>query len=80
MIDDDNFEALKDDLIRIKQDFISLSRIIKPLTAITDLSVSKRRIAESGQFSEGALSSNVSITEVEKNRVLDSLNPVLVLN
>ena len=80
LIVDEGLEELKDEIIRIRQDYVTLNRIIKPLTAITDLSVHRRKPADSAKFSEGELSAPLSMSETEKNRVLDNLNPMLVLN
>jgi len=49
----EGLEDLKEDMVLIRQELVKLGRIVNPLTAITDLSVGrkKRGVEDSGQMS-----------------------------
>ena len=70
---------MKEEMQTIRQEYTRLSRIITPLMGITDLTLASKRIASTGDYSTGLV--NVQkMSEDDKMRELEHMNPVLVLN
>ena len=70
---------MKIEIVSLRNEIVKLGRVVMPLTAITDLSLTQRRALE-GESMPDQTVNIAQMTQYERDRQLENLNPQQVLN
>ena len=71
---------MKLEIVSMRNELLKLGRVVNPLTAITDLALTKKAAFE-GEAMDGDGPVKVAqLTQEERDRELENMNPALVLN
>ena len=63
----------------MKDEVLKLKSMINPLMAITDITIKKKNVGESGSFSQGIGVNHVQLSPEDRIKEMESCNPQLVL-
>ena len=72
-------DDMKIEIVSLRSELVKLGRVVNPLTAITDITLASK-IAFEGDVMQEHVVKIAQLSQEERNRELDNMNPVLVLD